>query len=237
MALIEGVNEAAKEAAGRAAAALVEDGMLVGLGTGTTAKHFVAALGERMRAEGLRLRGCVPTSGRAEALGRAAGLPLVPLTRENTPDLTVDGADEIDPVLHLIKGGGGALVREKLVAVSSREMVVIADATKLVPTLGAFPLPVAVFPFGWENTLARLEDAVGAPAALRPAPDGSGAPYVSDDGLHVIDLRLGAIPDPAGLQARLRAVTGVAEVGLFVGIARRALIGSDDGTVREVRPA
>ncbi len=230
-----GDNEAAKRAAGDAAAARVESGMVVGIGTGSTAKFFTEALAHRVATEGLKVRG-VPTSRQSRALAEQLGIPLVPLTKAACPDLTVDGADEFDPALNLIKGGGGALVQEKLVAVSSREMIVIADESKAVATLGAFPLPVAVVPFGWETTRERLIERFGVEADLRQNRDGHG-PFVTDDGLYVVDLRFGSIPDPAELESRIRGVTGVAEVGLFVGVASRVLVGAEDGTVHDiVRP-
>ena len=220
----------AKSAAARVAAALVEPGMTVGLGTGSTASLFVEALGERVRGGALSIRG-VPTSRAAGDLARQRGIEVVPLGRNTRPDLTVDGADEVDPALHLIKGGGGALVEEKIVAASSRRFVVVADPGKQVGALGAFPLPVAVVPFGWETTLERLEAAFGVPAVLRARDDGT--PVVTDDGLHLIDLRFGAIPDPAGLESDIKRLVGVVEVGLFVGLAASVLVGHPDGRVEE----
>lgn len=225
-------NDTGKQAAARAAAALITNHMVVGLGTGTTASYFIQALAERVRAEGLTLRG-VPTSRAAEALARNSGIPVVALTRETRPDLTVDGADEVDPAFNLIKGGGGALVQEKLVAVSSRQMVVVADAGKAVPHLGAFPLPVAVVPFGWETTLERIEQRFGVPATLRRGDEDK--PVVTDDGLYLIDLSFGPINDPRELERQMKRIVGVAEVGLFVGIARRVLFGRADGQVDDVR--
>ena len=228
-------NETSKRAAGAAAARLIAPNMVIGLGTGTTARFFIDAVGERIRREGLVIRGGVATSQGSEELARHAGIPLLPLTDATRPDLTVDGADEIDPGLHLIKGGGGALVREKLVAASSGRMLVIVDSGKVVPTLGAFPLPVAVFSFGIETTLARLAAAFpDAPATLRPDP-ATGTPFRTDDGLHIVDMAFGAIADPAALEDSLRGVVGVAEVGLFVGIAASALVGHEDGSVSELR--
>ncbi|MBC8141847.1 MAG: ribose-5-phosphate isomerase RpiA [Armatimonadetes bacterium] len=227
-----GDSQTAKRAVGIAAAQLVESGMVVGVGTGSTAKYFTEALAQRVSAEGLVLR-CVPTSRQSRALAEQFGLPMVPLTSATRPDLTIDGADEFDPALNLVKGGGGALVQEKLVAVSSREMIVIADESKSVKCLGAFPLPVAVVPFGWETTRERLKDRFGVAATLRESPGGHGA-FVTDDGLFVLDLRFGQIPDPAQLERELRTVTGVAEVGLFIAVAVRVLLGEADGTVREV---
>ena len=222
-------NEAAKRAAAHAAARLVEPNMTVGLGTGSTAALFIEALAERVRRENLSVRG-VPTSAAGAGLAGRVGLDLVPLGQNTRPDLTVDGADEVDPNLALIKGGGGALVREKLVAVSSRRFVVIADESKTVATLGAFPLPVAVLPFGWQTTQTRIEDGFGVRVALR---ERDGAPFVTDDGLYLLDLHFGpVIADAGDLEARLKAVVGVAEVGLFVGVANAALFGSPDGSVR-----
>jgi ribose 5-phosphate isomerase A len=227
-----GDNQSAKKAAAVAAAQLIQTGMVVGIGTGSTAKYFTEALAQRVQAEGLVLR-CVPTSRQSRALAEEWGLPMVALTASTHPDITVDGADEFDPALNLIKGGGGALVQEKLVAVSSREMVVIADESKAVKTLGAFPLPVAVVPFGWETTQERLVQRFGVEANLRQNRDGHG-PFVTDDGLYVIDLRFGRIASPSDLESRIRGVTGVADVGLFVGVASRVLVGTEEGTVREV---
>ncbi|MBC8102022.1 MAG: ribose-5-phosphate isomerase RpiA [Cytophagales bacterium] len=226
------MSDPGKAAAGRAAARLVEDGMTVGLGTGSTASCFVEALAARVREEGLTIRG-VPTSQAAERLARQSGIPLFPLTETTRPDLTIDGADEADSFLNLIKGGGGALVREKLVAASSGAMIVVADESKLVATLGAFPLPVAIIPTGWETTRARIEKVFPqVPVTLRLAPGGS--PTITDDGLHLLDLHFGpTITDPERLQAQLRAVVGVAEVGLFVGIASRMIVGRPDGTTFE----
>jgi len=226
-------NEAAKQAAARAAATLVQDGMIVGLGTGTTAVFFVEALAARVRQEGLtNVRG-VPTSRASEELAARHDLPIVPLTPATRPDLTVDGADEVErESLALIKGNGGALVREKLVAVAARRFVVIADASKLVAHLGAFALPVAVLPFGWETTRARIENAVpGVTPRLR---EKDGAPFVTDDGLYVFDLPLGYVEDPAATEARLKSLVGVAEVGLFVGVAHEVLLGQADGSVRRL---
>jgi ribose 5-phosphate isomerase A len=229
-------KKAAKQAAARAAARLVVPNSIVGLGTGSTATFFVKALAERVQNEGLIVRAVVPTSEGSRALAERHGLTIVPLGPDTWPDLTVDGADEVQTGdLALIKGGGGALVREKLVAVASRRFVVIADADKAVERLGVFPLPVAVVPFGAEATRARIEEAVGVPAALRTRKNDPGAaPFVTDDGLYLLDLRVGgpAITDAADWEARLKRITGVVEVGLFVGVAHEALLGQADGSVR-----
>ena len=223
----------AKKAVGRAAALLVEDGMIVGLGTGSTAVHFVDALAERMRAEGLKIRG-VPTSSGTEAQALALGIPLLELDAAGEIDLTVDGADEIGPGLSLIKGGGGAHLREKLVWEASRRCVVIADAGKKVARLGRFPLPVEVVAFGHLTTARRLFDALaeadlGAAPALRKR---DGKPFVTDNGGLIYDIACGAIPDPSLLADALKSVTGVVEHGLFLDLADEALIGGADGVER-----
>ncbi len=222
-------SDAAKSAAATAAAALVESGMIVGLGTGTTAHFFVQALAARIQAGELQNVRGVATSRASEILALEGNIPLVPLTVQTRPDVTIDGADEVDAHLNLIKGGGGALVREKLVASASRQMIVIADDSKDKTILGAFPLPVAVFPFGWDVTQARIEAAFpGVAPVLRGGPS---TPFTTDDGLFILDCRLGQIPDPAQTLADFRAISGVAEVGLFVALASRVLFGHDDGTV------
>lgn len=222
-------QDRAKQAAARAAAQLIQPGMTVGLGTGTTARFFIEALAERVASEGLSVRG-VPTSRASEKMARQRGIPVVPLSTDCLPDLNVDGADEVGPGLALIKGGGGALVREKLVAVASREWVVVADSSKAVAMLGRFPVPVAVVPYGRDATQARLHEAFGVPADLRAQ---NGVVVVTDDGLNLIDLHFGAISDPARLEQALKQVVGVVEVGLFVGLASRLLLGNPDGSVEE----
>lgn len=223
----------AKRIAGEQAARLVEDGMRVGLGTGSTAAFFVEALGRRV-AGGLRVVG-VPTSEATRRRAEGLGIRLATLTEEPELDLTVDGADEIGPDLALIKGGGGALLREKLVAAASRRLVVVADAAKRVGRLGRFPLPIEVVPFGFETTRRRvaavLARAAGRPveAGLRRTPDG--AAFVTDGGHWIIDARVGEIAEPASLGAALKAVLGVVEHGLFVGLASAALIGTPEGVM------
>jgi ribose 5-phosphate isomerase A len=222
------LDEMKREAA-RAALGHVESGMRLGLGTGSTAAHFVELLGERVR-EGLDVA-CVPTSEETHA--RAAGLSIRLTSLDETPelDLCVDGADEIAPDLGLIKGGGGALLREKIVASAARSMVVIADETKLVDRLGAFPLPVEVVPFGLEVTrraIGREARALGldGPVALRMRQDGH--VFVTDGGHHILDCRFSHIDDPAALAAGLSAIPGVVEHGLFLGFARYAYVAGAD---------
>jgi len=222
-----------KRAAGEAAAALVQDGMTVGLGTGSTAAWFVRALGERAKAEGLALR-CVATSTATEALAAEVGLSLLDLNDIQEIDLTVDGADEIGPGLALIKGGGAALLREKLVWEASQRCVVIADAAKRVKTLGAFPLPVEVVAFGHRTTVRRLFDAL-AECDLGVAPRlrvKEGAPVLTDGGNVIYDIPCGAIPDPTALADALKSVTGVVEHGLFLDLAEEALVGTETGVER-----
>ena len=224
-----------KRAVGEAAAALVEDGMIVGLGTGSTAAHMVRALGERARVEGLRLR-CVVTSEATAALGSEVGLDLIDLEAAGEIDLTLDGADEIGPGLALIKGGGAALLREKLVWEASRRCVAIADASKGVERLGRFPLPVEVVAFGHATSAARLAAAAqGAGITARPRlRTRQGATVRTDGGNVIYDLACGVIPDPAALAAALKQVTGVVEHGLFLRLAEWALV-ADVGGVRRLQ--
>jgi ribose 5-phosphate isomerase A len=222
----------AKQAAGEYAARLVEPGWTVGLGTGSTAAFLVKALGRRVREEGLDFRG-IPTSTATRELALSEGLTLVSLDEVATVDLTIDGADEIDPALALIKGGGGALLWEKIVASASRELVVIADAAKLVRVLGHFPLPIEVVPTGWTHVRERVR-ALGAEVMLRKRADES--PFVTDGGHYIIDAWFKRIAAPAALASELDRIVGVVEHGLFVGLAQRALIGQDDGAVVELGP-
>ena len=216
----------AKQRVGFKAAELIEDGMSVGLGTGSTAFWLVERLGVRVRDEGLRVR-CVPTSRRTEEQARGLGIPLVPLGEAGELDIAIDGADEIGPDLALIKGGGGALLREKLVASAARRFVVIADASKRVDVLGRFPLPVEVVPFAWELTARRVAALTRVEAQLRR--DVGGEAYLTDNGNYILDCRCGRIPDPARTERELKALTGVVESGLFVGMADLAVVSTDDG--------
>jgi len=220
----------AKESAAIRAAAMIESGMVVGLGTGSTAAYLVEALGRRVRDEGLSIRG-VPTSTATRDQASKAGIPLVGLDDVRGIDLTVDGADEIGPGLALLKGGGGALLWEKIVAAASRRMIVIADAGKVVPKLGKFPLPVEVMPLGWTVVSRKLES-LGGPASLRVR--GDGTTWVTDGGHWILDARFGTIDDPRALASTLDGTVGVVEHGLFVGMASLALIGNDDGSVEEI---
>ena len=226
-----------KVEAARAALAHVGSGMRLGIGTGTTAEEFVRLLAEKV-ATGLEVIG-VPTSERTAALCRELGVPLS--TLEETPelDLTIDGADEVDPNLTLIKGGGGALLREKIVATASQRMIVISDASKLVVTLGKFPLPVEVVRFGLAATRNMIE-VLAADAGcegeikLRLA---DGRPFETDSGNLILDCAFGQIADPEALEDALKLIPGVVESGLFLGIADAAVIAGPDGVVVHERDA
>ena len=207
----------------------VRDGMRLGLGTGSTARHFVDLLGERVRA-GLKVTG-VPTSEATRAQAEQCGIALT--TLDDTPelDLTIDGADEIDPALNLIKGGGGALLREKIVAAASTRMTVIADTTKWVDTLGRFPLPIEVNQFGLRATeiavaKAAAELGLSGPITLRMT---GGQAFVTDGGHFILDASFGRIPDTRALSNALHAIPGVVEHGLFIGLASAAIIAGGDG--------
>jgi ribose 5-phosphate isomerase A len=227
----------AKEAAGRAAADLVRDGMTVGLGTGSTVLFTLERLAERIRAERLALHG-VPTSLDTEHKARALGIPLVALDQVETIDLTIDGADEIDARFDMIKGGGGALLREKVVAALTRREVIVVDRSKVVERLGArFPLPVEVVPFA-RAAVARRIAGLGAAWTLRMR--GAQEPVLTDNGNEILDCRFpGGIAQPAALERSLDEIPGVVETGLFIGLAHVLVIGSDDGRVetRERGPA
>jgi ribose 5-phosphate isomerase A len=220
-----------KRAAAEAALAFVEPGMRLGLGTGSTAEHFVALLGERARA-GHAVRICVATSVRTATLARSLGLPVGDLNDVRRLDLTVDGADEIDGALNLIKGGGGAHLREKIVAAASARLIIIADSSKRVHTLGAFPVPVEVAEFGWRATAERVADAVRAAGCAENfvhLRGGEGHAFRTDQGNLILDVAARSIPDPERLGALLAAVPGVVEHGLFLGMAERALIAGGNG--------
>ena len=208
----------------------VESGMKLGLGTGSTAKHFVELLGERVR-DGLKIVG-VPTSEATRADAQRCGIPLTTLDDIDRLDLTVDGADEIDPGLNVIKGGGGALLREKIVAAASDRMIVIADETKWVARLGRFPLPLEVVSFGLGATRVAIEKALsqsGCSGALTPRRRPDGSLVLTDSGNLILDAGLGRIPDPEGLAGRLDAIPGLVEHGLFIDLADAAILATASG--------
>ena len=215
--------------AARAALGHVSDGMRLGIGTGSTAEEFVRLLAEKVSG-GMTIVG-VPTSERTADLCRELGVPLSTLDETPELDLTIDGADEIGPSLSLVKGGGGALLREKIVAAASRRMIVIADSSKLVETLGRFPLPIEVNRFGLKATqiaISRASAGLGleGPLTLRMA---DGKPFVTDGGHYIVDASFGRIPDTRALSNALHSVPGVVEHGLFLGLAKLAIIADGDG--------
>jgi ribose 5-phosphate isomerase A len=221
-----------KRAAAERAVALVEDGMRLGLGTGSTAAHFVALLGERVRG-GLKVVG-VPTSEATRAQAEREGVPLTTLDDRPELDLTVDGADELDADLRLIKGGGAALLREKIVAAASRRMIVIADGSKRVETLGRFPLPIEVVPFGLGATrraIAGVLERYGIAGDLRLRLTPAGEPLRTDGGHFIFDAHCGRIDEPETLACGLKALPGVVEHGLFLGLATGALVATERGVM------
>jgi ribose 5-phosphate isomerase A len=218
-------REAQKRAAAEHAVVEVEDGMVLGLGSGSTAELAIAALGKRVAA-GLRVAG-IPTSERSAALARRLGVPLASFAEHRRIDLTIDGADQVERgTLALVKGLGGALLREKVVASASRRMTVVVDETKLVERLGDHtPLPVEIVPFGWEVVMDRLVALDGRPELRRRG----GEAFITENGNYIADCRFAAITDPAWLEARLAAIVGVVESGLFLGLASKIIVGSRNG--------
>lgn len=230
-------SDLAKRAAAARALEMVEDGMTLGLGSGSTAAWFVRLLSERIRDEGLDVID-VATSSTTRWLAQELGVALKPIDKAGRIDLTVDGADEVDEALNLIKGGGAAHLQEKIVASASDRLVVVADAAKRVATLGAFPLPVEVVRFGHGVTRVQVEqclsrfDVDGREVTLRPGPDG---PLITDEGHHILDLHLARIGDANALSHALTRIPGVVEHGLFIGMAEAAVIGHSDGSTEIMR--
>ncbi|MBG53521.1 MAG: ribose-5-phosphate isomerase RpiA [Alphaproteobacteria bacterium] len=219
-----------KRRSAEGALAYIEDGMKLGLGTGSTAEHLVRLLGEKVKA-GFNIL-CVPTSERTAALAAELGIPLSNLNETPALDLTIDGADEFDAALRLVKGGGGALLREKIVAAASKRMIVITDASKKVETLGAFPLPVEVIPFGCQTTAAKIEAvaaSLGCTGRISRREDQYGEPFLTDSENFIYDCAFGRIPDADELAKALNLIPGVVDNGLFIGIADLAIIGTDEG--------
>ncbi len=208
-----------KIAAARASLRFVKDGDIVGLGSGSTASHAIRFLAERVQA-GLKIRG-IPTSAKTAALAESLGIPLTTLDEFQLINVDIDGADEVDPHLNLIKGGGGALLREKVIASASRKLVIVADSSKQVPVLGKFPVPVEVIPVA-EALVTRKISVLGAAVKIRQLKDGT--PYVTDEGHHILDCSFGEIPYPRQLAVALQDIPGVAGHGLFVDMASVALI-------------
>jgi len=214
-------QELEKQQAAAAAVRWVRDGMVLGLGTGTTSAHFIKQLGERVAA-GLKVQGTA-TSLASEALARQLGIPLLEPRRGLTFDLAVDGADELDGQLRLIKGGGGALLREKTIETASRYLLVIADSSKVVPVLGRFPLPLEVVPFALPWVLDAVAALGGAPV-LRVQKDDPASPVYSDQRNFLVDCHFGQIPDAEGLARQLKTIPGIVEHGLFIGLAKAAVV-------------
>lgn len=223
-------QDEAKLKAAQRALDFVQDGMSLGLGSGTTSTIFIKQLGERVK-QGLRVQG-IATSGASQRLAESLSIPITTFDQCPELDLAIDGADEVGPDLALIKGGGGAMLREKIVAGAARRFIVIADSSKLVDTLGRFPLPVEVIQMALPLVSRKLE-ALDLNPKLRHHPDGS--LYITDEGNFILDCACGSIPDPAWTASELRGIVGVVEHGLFVNMASLALIAGDDG-VREVLP-
>jgi ribose 5-phosphate isomerase A len=220
-------NDQEKEAAARASLQFVKDGQVVGLGTGSTAAYFIKLLAEKVR-NGLHIRG-IPTSVASGNLAASLGIPLTTLDEYQEIDVTVDGADEIDPQLRLIKGGGGAMLREKIVASATKQLVIVADASKQVQVLGKFPLPVEVIHFAQALVAKRIAE-LGAQVSVRK--DSAGKLYVTDEGHHILDCRFGEIRDPDGLARQLSDMPGIVEHGLFIGMAKVALLAGGSGVLQ-----
>jgi ribose 5-phosphate isomerase A len=222
-------GDASRRRAAAVAADEIVSGMKLGLGSGRTAEHFVRELGRRIREERLAVSG-VPTSEQTARLAIAEGVPLITLDSDPELDLTVDGADEIDGDLRLIKGAGGALLREKIVATASKRMIVVADAAKVVKALGACPLPIEVIPFGLGATrvaIRRVADRLDLHGEMAIRMRGE-KPFVTDGGNHILDASFGRIPDPDTLAAELNRLPGVVEHGLFIGLATAAIVADGD---------
>lgn len=223
----------AKFVAAKTAGDYVKSGMKVGLGTGSTAAWLVQCLGEKVRDEGLRIQG-VPTSTRTAQLAREVGIEVISLDEAKWLDLTIDGADEYDGDFNLIKGGGGALLQEKIVATASDQVIIIADVSKKVETLGSFPLPVEVIPFGWQTTKTLIEetliglDVLGQNTQLRMNGD---APFITDEGNYILDLNLIRISNAKQVLLVLNQIPGVVENGLFIDICDTVIVGYGDGRV------
>jgi ribose 5-phosphate isomerase A len=216
-----------KQLAAEKAVTFLDDGMTIGLGTGSTAYWAIEKIGEKVNKEGWKIK-AIATSVRSEEQARGLGIPIVSFSSVRAIDVTIDGADEVDGCLQLIKGGGGALLREKIVATNSRQMIVVADESKWVKTLGKFPLPVEVIHFGWERTTEKLQ-LLGCLAHRRMS---GSEPYLTDNGNFIVDCAFEQIKDARELHASINAITGVVDNGLFIQIATKLILGFNDGTTR-----
>ncbi len=218
--------DALKRAAALKAVEYVQDGMVVGLGTGSTAKHLVLALGDKVKA-GMKLR-AVPTSQETAALAKQCGITLIDSDNRWSIDVAIDGADQVDPSFNLIKGGGGALLKEKIVATSAKQFIVLVDYTKQVPVLGgSFPLPIEVVPFGWGSTAREIETLTNSKVALRERND---TPFTTESGNLILDVHIERIDRPQELESALNLIPGVVETGLFVGRTDVLIVGTASGT-------
>jgi len=222
-------NDAEKQEAARASLKYVRDGQIVGLGSGSTATFAIRMLGERVR-EGMKIRG-IPSSIASRDLAIELGIPLITFEDAQQIDVTIDGADEFDPSLNLIKGGGGAMLREKIVASASRELIIVTDSSKQVPVLGKFPVPVEVITFAEPLVAKRISD-LGAKVVQRQ--NQSDTPYVTDEGHHILDCHFGKISDPPSLARTLSEMPGIVEHGLFVQMAN-IIVMAKAGAVEEFR--
>ncbi len=220
-----------KQIAADKAVSFIESGMIVGLGTGSTAYWAIERIGEKMKTGGLRIK-AIATSTRSEEQAISLGIPILSFAEIDQIDITIDGADEADTALNLIKGGGGALLREKIVASNSRQLIIIADESKLVKHLGKFALPVEVAVFGWEKTFQKLRP-LGCTPQLRMSDN---HPYMTDNSNYIVDCAFGEIADPAGLHEKINAITGVVENGLFINLTSALIAGYKDGEVKILRP-
>jgi ribose 5-phosphate isomerase A len=219
----------AKQLAAEKAVTFLEDGMTIGLGTGSTAYWAIEKIGEKVKNDNWKIR-AIATSIRSEEQARSLGIPIIDFSSIHAIDITIDGADEVNDKLQLIKGGGGALLREKIVATNSKQMIVVADESKWVKTLGKFPLPVEVIHFGWERTFEKLQ-ILGCDPKRRMT---GTVPYLTDNGNYIIDCAFGQIKDPPALHDSVNAITGVVDNGLFIHIATRLVLGFDNGETRVI---
>lgn len=216
-----------KQLAAERAVSYIKDGMVVGLGTGSTAAYAIKRIGKRVAEENLQIR-AIATSQRSEEMARELNIPIISFEETEEIDLTIDGADEVDENLNLIKGGGGALMREKIVATNSRELIIIVDETKLVKRLGKFPLPVEVVPFALTVVRRQLEQ-LDCTTSLRMQ---NNNPYITDNGNYILDCSFGEIKLPAQLHDAIKAITGVVDNGLFIQLAKTVIAGYNDGSIQ-----
>ena len=218
-----------KQLAAEKAVSFLDNGMTIGLGTGSTAYWAIEKIGEKVKKEGWNIK-AIATSVVSEEQARGLGIPIFDFSSIKSIDITIDGADEVDPKLQLIKGGGGALLREKIVAVNTKQVIIVADESKWVETLGKFPLPVEVVHFGWERTFDKLQ-MLGCEAKRRMK---GTIPYLTDNGNYIVDCAFGEIKDPPLLQELVNAITGVVDNGLFIHIASKLVLGLNNGETRVI---